>query len=195
MNTLTATIKRPWLARIIDGSKKIEYRAMSDFWYSRLDNVGPPPFRLRLINGMSPDAPEATVLVDHVDADLLEGEFRLHIQAVLETIRWNPAWHDLYPPLPPEEPFDPTRFTPAEFAESEVELEVPTEILEGLRPGEAVRFSLPWSEETDNQICAAPPGKFIVRLRNGGQVERAGLIEAFLWVFGDQVDYLAVGLE
>lgn len=90
LKPLTANIKREWLARIIDGSKKIEYRSATQYWYTRLEKVGPPPFRLRLINGTSPISPEAIVFVDDVDLDILYNEFRLHIKEIFVTKNWNP---------------------------------------------------------------------------------------------------------
>ena len=79
MNTLTANIQREWLARIIDGSKTIEYRDATQFWWNKLERAGPPPFQLRLINGMRADSPEATVLVDKVEIEQLVGQLRFHI--------------------------------------------------------------------------------------------------------------------
>jgi hypothetical protein len=35
-NKLTTTIKRPWLAEIIEGTKKIEYREIKPYWTNRL---------------------------------------------------------------------------------------------------------------------------------------------------------------
>ena len=89
MNTLTANIQREWLARILAGSKKIEYMDATAYWMRRLDKAGPPPFQLRLIIGMKPDSPEALVLVDKVDIDLPAASIRLHIKSVRSTVRWN----------------------------------------------------------------------------------------------------------
>src|SRR5947208_1156358 len=107
MNTMTANIQREWLARIIDRSKDIEYRDATDFWYNRLDRVGTPPFHLRLINGMRSDSPEATVLVDKVETDVMHGVIRFHIADIVSTTRWDTRWHTKYPPLPPDPTFDP----------------------------------------------------------------------------------------
>jgi hypothetical protein len=92
MNVVTANIQREWLARIVAGSKKIEYRSANPYWLRRLWNAGPPPFQLRLINGMKPDSPEATVLVERMDIDLLLGSIRFHIKKVQSTTRWNKPW-------------------------------------------------------------------------------------------------------
>jgi len=32
MDTITTTLKREWFARIVDGSKKIEYREIKTYW-------------------------------------------------------------------------------------------------------------------------------------------------------------------
>jgi hypothetical protein len=50
---ITTTIKRQWLAEIIAGRKKIEYRQIKPHWTRRLKSVT-VPFELRLINGMKP---------------------------------------------------------------------------------------------------------------------------------------------
>ena len=39
---------------------------MTDYWERRLEKVGKPPFILRLLNGMTPPVPEATVRVTKV---------------------------------------------------------------------------------------------------------------------------------
>jgi hypothetical protein len=57
---ITTTIKRQWLAEIIAGTKKIEYREIKRYWTIRLKRVT-VPFELRLINGMNPPIPEVTV--------------------------------------------------------------------------------------------------------------------------------------
>lgn len=53
---ITTTIKRAWLAEIIAGTKKIEYREVKPYWTKRLKSVT-APFELRLINGMNPPVP------------------------------------------------------------------------------------------------------------------------------------------
>ena len=96
MNTITATITREWLARIISGKKRYEYRGSSDIWESRVKKAGPPPFRLRLINGMRKEAPEATVLVSAVHWDDAAIGIRFTIDRVLETKNWQTEWTRLY---------------------------------------------------------------------------------------------------
>src|ERR1700675_4643716 len=102
MQTLTTTIKRQWLALIIAGTKKIEYREIKPYWDERLPKY-PVPFKLRMINGMDKKAPEVTVLINKVDIgyqtdratlrasdDLCEGHvYRLHIAKVLSYKNWD----------------------------------------------------------------------------------------------------------
>ena len=86
---ITTTIKREWLAKIIDGSKKTEIREAKTYWRNKPSKVT-IPFELRLINGMSSDAPEATVLIGSVIER--EGCFRLRIRKVLGWKNWNKKW-------------------------------------------------------------------------------------------------------
>jgi hypothetical protein len=51
MDRITTTIKREWLSEIIEGTKKIEYREIKQYWEDKLAKVS-IPFELRLINGM-----------------------------------------------------------------------------------------------------------------------------------------------
>ena len=62
---ITTTIKRQWLAEIIEGTKRIEYREIKPYSTKRLKSIT-SPFELRLINGMNPPVPEVTVLVRKV---------------------------------------------------------------------------------------------------------------------------------
>ena len=88
MKTITATIKREWLAQIIAGSKRIEYRDASDFWISKLQKAEDVPFGLRLINGMKAQAPEATIEVLRVFANCHEGQFEFHLGKVIDVQNW-----------------------------------------------------------------------------------------------------------
>ncbi len=85
---LTTTIKRPWLAEIIAGTKKIEYRAIKPYWTERLNNVA-KPFELRLLNGMNPPVPEVTVLIHKVTKNRRERVYELHIKKVLGYKHWD----------------------------------------------------------------------------------------------------------
>lgn len=85
---ITATIKREWLKEIIARRKRVEYRALKPYWTLKLSRVR-VPFELRLINGMRPKAPEATVLISRFTKSLRNREYRLHIARVLEVKHWD----------------------------------------------------------------------------------------------------------
>jgi hypothetical protein len=85
---LTTTIKRPWLAAIIAGTKKIEYRQIKPYWTKRLKSVT-MPFGLRLLNGMNPPVPEVTVLIHKVTTHRRERAYELHIKKVLGFKHWD----------------------------------------------------------------------------------------------------------
>ncbi|MBI3945330.1 MAG: hypothetical protein HY321_05390 [Armatimonadetes bacterium] len=194
LNTLTANIQREWLARILDGSKRIEHRDATDYWVSRVERVGPPPFRLRLINGMRPDSPEATLLVDRVDLDIPAGQIRLHLREVLETLRWDPAWHARYPPLPAERPFDPSALSTETLVEIPLRLEVAPPLLEALRPGTPVTFTQTLSDEAFEQLTQCPEGTPLVWLAADDEARQVALIGATAPLFGDTVDCTVVAL-
>jgi hypothetical protein len=85
---ITTTIKRQWLAEIIAGTKKIEYRQIKPYWTKRFDKVS-MPFELRLLNGMNPPVPEVTVLIHRIAKDRRGGQYQLHIQKVLGFKHWD----------------------------------------------------------------------------------------------------------
>ena len=62
---ITTTIEREWLAHIIAGTKKIEYRQIKPYWTKRFEKVS-VPFELCLRNGMTPPVPEVTVLIHKI---------------------------------------------------------------------------------------------------------------------------------
>ena len=66
--TLVVNIKREFFAAILSQPRRqhIEHREMKEYWERRLERVGKPPFNLRLLNGMTPPVPEATVRVTKV---------------------------------------------------------------------------------------------------------------------------------
>ena len=39
---ITTTIKRPWFAAIIAGTKKIEYREIKPYWTKRIKDIAVP---------------------------------------------------------------------------------------------------------------------------------------------------------
>jgi hypothetical protein len=73
-NRITTTIERQWLAQIIAGTKKIEYRQIKAYWTKRFAKVS-VPFELRLLNGMNPPVPEVTVLIHRITKDRRAGEY------------------------------------------------------------------------------------------------------------------------
>jgi hypothetical protein len=79
MKRITTTIKRWWLSQIVAGIKRIEYREIKPYWNERLEGIE-VPFELRLINGMSKQAPEATLLINKITK---EKHYQLHIDRVL----------------------------------------------------------------------------------------------------------------
>jgi hypothetical protein len=85
---ITTTIKRQWLAEIIAGTKKIEYREIKAYWTKRLSKVT-TPFELRLRNGMDHPVPEVTVLIHRITKDRRAGEYRLHIKKILRFKHWD----------------------------------------------------------------------------------------------------------
>ncbi len=85
---ITTTIEREWLAEIIAGTKKVEYRQIKPYWTKRFSKVS-LPFELRLLNGMNPPVPEVTVLIHRITKDRRAGEYRLHIKKVLGFKHWD----------------------------------------------------------------------------------------------------------
>ena len=85
---VTTTIKREWLAQIIAGTKKIEYRQIKPYWTKRFEKVS-LPFELRLLNGMNPPVPEVTVLIHKITSDRRAGVYQLHIKKVLGYKHWD----------------------------------------------------------------------------------------------------------
>lgn len=92
MRTITTTLKREFFAKIVDGSKRVEYREIKPYWTRRLKAVT-PPFRLVLRNGMRPPVPVVTVRIDKIVPDLRgkarRGTYALHIGRVLKVEHWD----------------------------------------------------------------------------------------------------------
>jgi hypothetical protein len=86
MDTLTMNIKREFFARIVAKTKRVEYRDQSPFWKRRIEPLA-TPFRLRLLNGMTPPVPEALVVVTKVTRR--GGGYQLHLGRVLRVRRWD----------------------------------------------------------------------------------------------------------
>jgi hypothetical protein len=85
---ITTTIEREWLAQIIAGIKKIEYRQIKPHWTKQFERVS-LPFELCLRNGMTPPVPEVTVLIHRITKDRRAGEYQLHIKKVLGFKHWD----------------------------------------------------------------------------------------------------------
>ena len=88
MDRITTTIEREWLADIVAGTQRTEYRQIKAYWRRRFGSVS-LPFELRLINGMQKHAPEVTVLVDRIRANTAHREYELHIGKVLQYSNWD----------------------------------------------------------------------------------------------------------
>jgi hypothetical protein len=89
--TLVVYIMREFFAAILaqPRRKSIEYRDMTDYWESRLEKVGPAPFNLRLLNGMTPPIPEATVIVTKVVRRKSTKTIELHLGKVISVKHWD----------------------------------------------------------------------------------------------------------
>jgi hypothetical protein len=85
---ITTTIEREWLAQIIAGTKKIEYRQIKPYWTKRFAKVS-VPFELRLLNGMNPPVPEVTVLIHRITEDRRAGVYKLHIKKIQGFKYWD----------------------------------------------------------------------------------------------------------
>lgn len=89
--TLVVNIKRQFFADIlaVPRRKHIEYRDMSAYWERRLEKVGKPPFNIRILNGMTPPVPEATVRVTKVVRKTGSGIIELHLGEVVSVKHWD----------------------------------------------------------------------------------------------------------
>jgi hypothetical protein len=65
MDTITTTLEREWFAKIVDGSKRVEYREIKPYWTLRLSRVS-MPLLLVLRNGMNRPIPVLTVRIDRI---------------------------------------------------------------------------------------------------------------------------------
>lgn len=83
MDKITTTIKREWLKKIADRTKRVEYREVKPYWAKRLAQVR-VPFLLRLINGMQPNTPEITVMVTKVRKNSRSRQFELALGKIVE---------------------------------------------------------------------------------------------------------------
>ncbi len=94
MDTITTTLEREWFAKIVDGSKRVEYREIKPYWTSRLSKVE-TPFRLVLRNGMNRPIPVLTVRIDRIAPNprrkgrKRKGSYALHIGRILKVEHWD----------------------------------------------------------------------------------------------------------
>ncbi len=88
MDKITTTIKREWLKRIANRTKRVEYRQMKPCWAKKLSHVH-TPFLLRLINGMQPKAPEITVTVKRIRKNSSSRQYELVIGKIVELKHWS----------------------------------------------------------------------------------------------------------
>ena len=88
MDIITTTIKREWLAKIANRTKRVEYRELKPYWVKRLSQVR-VPFLLRLINGMQPNAPEVTAVVLKVRKNSRSRQFELALGKIVELKHWS----------------------------------------------------------------------------------------------------------
>jgi hypothetical protein len=88
MDKITTTIKREWLKKIANRTKRVEYRELKPYWVKRLSRVQ-VPFLLRLINGMHANAPEITVIVTKVRKNSRSRQFELVLGKIVELKYWS----------------------------------------------------------------------------------------------------------
>jgi hypothetical protein len=87
--TLVMNIRRQPFTDIVARRKRIEFRDLTDYWERRLEKVGKPPFNLRLLNGMTPPVPEATVRVTKVVRRKSTKTIELHLGKVISVRHWD----------------------------------------------------------------------------------------------------------
>lgn len=80
--------QREPLREIIAKRKPIEYREIKAYWTTRLQSAE-TPFLLRLINGMTANAPEVTVVVTKVRKNSRRGCYELHLGQIREVKNWD----------------------------------------------------------------------------------------------------------
>jgi hypothetical protein len=92
IDTITTTLKREFFAKIVDRTKRVEYRQIKPYWTSRLAKVS-TPFRLVLRNGMNRPIPVLTVWIDKVvpspKGRTWKATYALHIGRVLKVEHWD----------------------------------------------------------------------------------------------------------
>jgi tetratricopeptide (TPR) repeat protein len=86
---LAANIQRELFVDILSGKKKVDYRPMTDSWRTRIEDAGCPPFHFRIINGLSKDAPELTIVCEKVLGNLWGEEYELHLGEIIDVKNWD----------------------------------------------------------------------------------------------------------
>ena len=79
-------IKRQFFRDIVAKRKRVEYREIKPYWTNRLQGVR-VPFFLRLINGMQPNAPEVTLVVESLRRR--SGSYELHLGRIKDVKNWD----------------------------------------------------------------------------------------------------------
>jgi len=88
MDTITTPLEREWFVKIVDRSKRAEYREIKPYWTSRLSKV-------RTRNGMNPPVSSLTVRIDGIvqspkrKGRKRKGRYALHIGRVLKVEHWD----------------------------------------------------------------------------------------------------------
>ena len=62
---------------------------MKPYWETRLRAVMTKPFKLRLLNGMTPPVPEASVMVERIVQNKATNTYELHLGEVLGVKHWD----------------------------------------------------------------------------------------------------------
>lgn len=92
MKRITTTLQGEWFSKIVDGSKRIEYREIKPYWITRVQ-AATVPSRLVLRNGMLPPVPVVTVRIDRVvpspQSKKRSGTYALHIGGILKIEHWD----------------------------------------------------------------------------------------------------------
>ena len=89
--TVVMNIERKHFAAILaqPKRKRIEYRDMSPYWRRRLQGLGTKRFKLRLLNGMRPPVPEATMIVERLVRNYHFQQFELHLGRIVKIENWD----------------------------------------------------------------------------------------------------------
>ncbi len=190
LKTTTATIKRDWLGLIIAGKKCYEYRDFNSFWERKLDKIGPPPFLLRLINGMQKVAPEATVLVSKVVYDFREEALRFQIDRVVKVMNWKESWTRRYDSCVLESS-EPKPLT-ARRRRPLGRLPVGRAEFDRIRRGRPAGVVVPRDSQLERRCDEVPDVPFVVRVTHGKSAVDAIVQNAFGPFFSEDLTTLEI---